>query len=673
MRGRLPFMKNTLRLLVVSSLGLVAPLALAHDRPEADDGNELTIGARHAFGLNSARFFTNRAAAPLPVPDEAESFVFAVFGDRTGGPAKGVAVLRDAVRDVNYLEPDLVMTVGDLVEGYNTTDPWMKQMEEFKSIMNDLLCPWFPVAGNHDVYWRGPGRPAEEHEAHYEMHFGPLWYAFDHKDCRFIALYSDEGNPDTGERNFNKPECQKMSPEQLAWLAETLASAQDKRHVFVFLHHPRWLKGNYGDDWERVHELLAGAGNVRAVFAGHIHRMRYDGVRDGIEYVTLATVGGVQNGRVPRAGYLHQYHLVTVRPNQIAMTAYPVGEAIDVRALTGEVSDEAARLTRVRPTIETPLPIDVDGRAAGDVTATLTNPTDRPIEVGLSLDADDSRWTFAPDHQHGRIAPGASETFTFRAAREGGGLDETFRLPTIVHHMDYLAERVRYEIPQATTIVPLDPDLPAPSPGGPNRALDVASRRDVLVVPGQLLRVPDGPLTLECWFKPRGWSNRTGLVAKTEYSDYGFFVSKGRPSFYIYLGDAYVAVEPDVQLPLDEWQHLAGVYDGRTVRLFHNGREIGAIEREGPRGMKDFPLMVGADVDAGGRPTSPFNGLIDEVRVSSVARYTEEFTPARRFEPDAETHLLLHLDQTFGPWTPDASPRTAHPAHALAPRLIDVD
>ena len=78
--------------------------------------------------------------------------------------------------------------------------------------MNGLLCPWFPVAGNHDIYWRGPDRPAEEHEQRYEQHFGPLWYAFDHKGCRFIVLYSDEGIPETGERNFSKPDCQVMSP-----------------------------------------------------------------------------------------------------------------------------------------------------------------------------------------------------------------------------------------------------------------------------------------------------------------------------------------------------------------------------------------------------------------------------------------------------------------------------
>jgi len=122
-----------------------------------------------------------------------------------------------------------------------------------------------------------------------------------------------------------------MSRAQLAWLEETLARNRDARHVFVFLHQPRWLGGGYGEDWERVHRLLAAAGNVRAVFAGHIHHMRYEGARDGIEYFTLATTGGKSEGDDLRAGYLHEFHLVTVRGDRVSLAAVPVGALLDPR------------------------------------------------------------------------------------------------------------------------------------------------------------------------------------------------------------------------------------------------------------------------------------------------------------------------------------------------------
>ncbi|MCP4833905.1 MAG: hypothetical protein GY895_03995, partial [Phycisphaera sp.] len=155
------------------------------------------VRPKHPAAPAADRFITDRAGRTLDLPAEDETFTFVVFGDRTGGPADGVKILAEAVADTNLYEPDLVMTVGDLIQGYGTEGPWMDEMREFRGIMDGLLCPWFPVAGNHDVYWRGPGRPENEHEANYEMHFGPLWYAFDHKDRRFIVLYTDEADPKT--------------------------------------------------------------------------------------------------------------------------------------------------------------------------------------------------------------------------------------------------------------------------------------------------------------------------------------------------------------------------------------------------------------------------------------------------------------------------------------------
>lgn len=287
---------------------------------------------RHANDPQHPFIYTDRqSAVTLPQPETTRSFTFAIFGDRTGthDPAGSMKVLTRAIHDVNILNPDMVMTVGDMINGYNQKAQWVEQMKEFTRAMGRLEMPWFPVAGNHDVYWRGGDRPKTEHEADYEKNFGPLWYAFEHKNSWFIVLFSDEGDPETGEKTFSKPAAQTMSQRQKTWLQKTLNTARDADHIFLFLHHPRWRGNQYGDDWNNVHAMLKAAGNVSAVFTGHTHTMAYSGKKDGIEYFTLGVTGGVISEENSPRGLLNHYDLVTVRGDDFHVTAVPVGSVID--------------------------------------------------------------------------------------------------------------------------------------------------------------------------------------------------------------------------------------------------------------------------------------------------------------------------------------------------------
>jgi hypothetical protein len=541
----------------------------------------------------------------------------------------------------------------------------MVQMREFKSIMNELLCPWFPVAGNHDVYWRpldDPAKPFSQHDKDYEMHFGPLWYSFQHKQCNFIVLYSDEGNPETGEKNFSKPDSQRISDEQFAFLQTALERGKSKDHQFIFLHHPRWLGRGYGEDWQqRVHPLLQDTGNVTAVFAGHIHQMRYDPA-DGIEYVTLATVGGGQSGKLPEAGYLHQYHLVTVRPEQVAMAAFPVGEAINVREITADLQQQMSTLASQPVEFDRPIRLAEEGSPATTVTAVVSNPADRKVDFTLTPSSADSRWQISPNHVHGRLEPGERRELPFQLTYSSRRIDDAFRGLEFVLAQDYLTETTRYSVPESRTPAPFELDFDWGTPTGPNRALAVDGQNDSVAIDSSRLALPAGPFTVECWFNAERFGDRVGVLAKTEGSEFSLFASNGRLSGSVHLDGKYRQVASPEPTPAGSWTHVALVRDAMEIRLYVNGKlaDASEVDPAWQRTLNTFPLLIAADPSGNGAPMSFFDGLIDEVRVSRGARYRDAFTPERRLRADDATLVLYNFDQTLGPFHRDAGARRLH-------------
>ncbi len=98
--------------------------------------------------------------------------------------------------------------------------------------------------------------------------------------------------------------------------------------------------------------------------------------------------------------------------------------------------------------------------------------------------------------------------------------------------------------------------------------------------------------------------------------------------------------------------HLAYQFDGTTLKGFLNGKGFKGIE---------IPLAGKGNLmtcNFGGVPGHDdwvYDGLIDEVRISSIARYDDDFTPVRRFESDEQTLALYHLDEGHGDIAHDAS------------------
>lgn len=627
----------------------------------------IVIFAMSCLG-NAHEIHTNRENPRLlPLPKDEENFHFLIFGDRTGGPPEGIKILAQAAEDANMLDPDLVMTVGDLIQGYNDNELWLKQMEEYQKTLSVLRMPWFPVAGNHDIFWRGKGpKPAAEHEGNYEKHFGPLWYWFEHKKCGFLVLFSDEGDPNdpSKPRDFNRPEQQKFSEKQLEFLKKSLTDMKDLKHVFLFMHHPRWASDIYpGNNWDKVHDLLVKAGNVTACFAGHIHRLRYDGKKDGIEYFALAATGGQMPGVYPGLGYLHHYNLVSVRPGGIQVSTMPVGTVMNPRDFTPEhLADmDDARAMTVR--LISPAPrITENGTGSGMYEIEIDNPAKRAIDVTLTFPKQQG-WSLSPDHQHLVVPAKEKRAIKFQWTYRANATTKDTPTPRIEIATDYLAEKYRVSLP--VSVVPIRlaaPELSAaafaPSPKA--HCLKITGKTSGARVDSSYFDLPNGPMTLETWVHPTKFQEDAGIVAKTEQSDYGFLIEQGKAAFLVFVDGHYAKVVTPEPLELNRWTHLAGVYDRKNVRLYLNGTEVAQKPALGNRVNNALPLYIGADPNSKGQPSRPFHGLLDEIRLSKVARYSTNFKPEMKLTTDEYCVLHYRADRLSGRYLPDYSPSRAH-------------
>ncbi|HRI88554.1 MAG TPA: metallophosphoesterase, partial [Candidatus Hydrogenedentes bacterium] len=86
----------------------------------------------------------------LELNNDPDKFHFAIVSDRTGGARPGI--FETAVEKVNLMQPEFVMSVGDLIEGHKEDMVQVeKEWAEFRDIIAKFEMPFFLVPGNHDM------------------------------------------------------------------------------------------------------------------------------------------------------------------------------------------------------------------------------------------------------------------------------------------------------------------------------------------------------------------------------------------------------------------------------------------------------------------------------------------------------------------------------------------
>ncbi len=237
--------------------------------------------------------------------NEPDNFQFVVVTDRTGGMRPGV--FEQGVDKVNLLQPEFVMSVGDLIQGYTEDlDELNRQWDEFDGFVEQLNMPFFYVVGNHDV-------TNKVMEGLWKERLGALYYHFVYRDVLFLCLNSEEGL-DAHRSSF-------FSEEQRAYVKKTLEENPDVRWTMVFMHKPVWLaeeneQMTEGEPeyersgWKEIEGLLQD--RKHTVFAGHIHRYTHRERNQNNQYISLATTGGGSSLRGPIFGQFDHVMWITM-------------------------------------------------------------------------------------------------------------------------------------------------------------------------------------------------------------------------------------------------------------------------------------------------------------------------------------------------------------------------
>ncbi len=265
-------------------------------------------------GSSPDREFTHEIAGELRpwtyerVDAPEDRFMFAVFSDLTGGERERVFEI--AVAQLALLRPELIVNVGDLIEG-GTDDLGAlgAQWDSFDERAARARAPIFYVGGNHDL-------TGEVLQSVWDERYGRRYYHFRYRDVLFLILDTEDNTPERmreikeardealrivaaeGMAAFPTTEYARMpeqttgtvGTEQAEYFRQILAEHPDVRWTFLFMHKAPWEREDE-QNFASIEQALAD--RPYTVFHGHVHAFAYL-ERLGRDYIQLATTGGVQ-------------------------------------------------------------------------------------------------------------------------------------------------------------------------------------------------------------------------------------------------------------------------------------------------------------------------------------------------------------------------------------------
>jgi Icc protein len=256
-----------------------------------------------------------------------EAFSFVFMTDIHLTPERNaVEGFTQAIRSVNNLKPDFVITGGDLImdalgQRYSRADSlydlYLNTVKEFKMVVHNTM-------GNHEIYGIYSKSGADHSnpefgEKMFEKRIGESYYSFEHKGWKFMILNSIE---DTGNDSY----VGKIDNSQIEWI-KTELSKTDKLTPIVISTHIPFITANTQKyegttvandssnviyNGKEVLDLFRDH-NLKLVLQGHLHTVEDINI-DGIHFITGGAVSaGWWQG--PNRQFQEGYVLVTAEKN----------------------------------------------------------------------------------------------------------------------------------------------------------------------------------------------------------------------------------------------------------------------------------------------------------------------------------------------------------------------
>lgn len=340
-----------------------------------------------------------RITGPVPwsslaINNKTGTFRIAIVTDRTGGHREGV--FEDAVTKLSWLQPEFVMSVGDLIEGYTDDDAVINaQWDEFQGFIKRLPMPFFYVPGNHDFATAAQGRI-------WKQRFGPDYYHFTYQNVLFLCLNTEDGN---------KPGIQDAQAE---YARKVLADHPNVRWTLVFMHRPLW-NTKEAAGWLRIEEALKG--RRYNVFAGHEHSYLKE-VRQDRRYITLATTGGATKLRGTAFGEFDHVMWLTMKDEGPQLANLLLEGIWPDDVFTPERLKRVEAIDRAAPVQSNAVLVDQSAVSGFPVKLRVTNDADLPMEAVVEFGAD-GPFTLRDRRRAVTVPPNSVETleFSFAAAR----------------------------------------------------------------------------------------------------------------------------------------------------------------------------------------------------------------------------------------------------------------